>query len=250
MKLTYLLVLGPLLLAGCQSPPPGGTESPVAANTPPVLSTPTAEPPPATPSATPSGTPVPVATQPIKGKSKLEPLPGVKAPKLTKMVKAKFTTTQGDLYMEIYPEAGPNAAKQFVELIKLGFYDNTPIFRVEPGFVCQFGINSKPGKVEWKDKNFKDDPSYFHLAEGTLAFAKAGPDTNSTQVFINYGDNSGLVGQGFTAFGKVVKGYENSTKFKRVPEAGDQGALWTDTEGFIKSLPDKPDSIIKAEIIK
>ena len=244
MKFASMILISSLALMGCDQTPKGdGT--PVAMNTPGQVESappPSGEPPP--PPPMPQGAP-------IYTKGKLEPLPGVKAPKLTKVVKAKFTTTQGDLLMEIYPEAAPKAAKQFVELIKLGFYDNTPIFRVEPGFVCQFGINSKPGKVEWKDKNFKDDPSFFHLGTATLAFAKAGPDTNSTQVFINYNDNSGLVSQGgFTAFGKVVKGYENSTKFKQVPEAGDQGALWSDTEGFIKGLPNKPDQIIKAEIIK
>jgi cyclophilin family peptidyl-prolyl cis-trans isomerase len=249
MKFTHMLVAGSLLLVGCQSPPPGGGESPGASNTGAPVSVSSEAPPPVTPEATPTS--APLETQPVTGKSKLEPLPGVKAPKLTKLVKAKFKTTQGDLLIEIYPEAAPGAAERFVELIKAGFYDNTPVFRVEPGFVCQFGINSKPGQVQWKNKMFADDPSYFHLAEGTLAFAKAGPDTNSTQVFINYQDNSRLVNEGnFTAFAKVVKGYENSTKFKQVPEAGNQDALWKDTNGFVKSLANKPDTIIKAEIVK
>ncbi len=240
MKLVHLFLLSSLVLTGCQPAPPAGSESPVAVNTP-VAPPPTNEPPP----------PPMQPRDPIYTKGKLEPLPGVKAPKLTKVVKAKFTTTQGDLLMEIYPEAAPHAAKQFVELIKLGFYDNTPVFRIVPGFVCQFGINSKPGKVEWKDKNFKDDPSFFHLGTATLAFAKAGPDTNSTQVFINYGDNSQLVQQGgFTAFGKVVKGFEGTTRFKQVQEAENQEALWADTEGYLKQLPNKPDMIVKAEIIK
>lgn len=187
---------------------------------------------------------------PVNLKVKLEPLPGVKAPKLKKVVKAKFQTTQGDLLIEIYPEAGPNAAKRFIELIKAGFYNNTPIFRVEPSFVAQFGINSKPKMKEWQNKNFKDDPSYFHLSPGTIAFAKAGPDTNSTQVFINYNDNSGLVQNGgFTAFAKVVKGFEGTAKFRQVPAAGNQEALWKDTDAFIKSLPEKPDTIIKAVIL-
>lgn len=254
MKLTHLLVIGSLLLAGCQNGAPGDGKSPLATDSPlydaPATSVPSATPETPAASQTPSASATPVASQPIKGKIKLEALPGVKAPKLTKMVKAKFKTSQGDLLIEIYPEAAPGAAKRFIELIKAGFYDNTPIFRVEPGFVCQFGINSKPGMIDWKEKMFADDPSYFKLEEGTLAFAKAGPDTNSTQVFINYGDNSGLVSQGFTAFGKVIKGYEHATKFKQIPEAGDQGALWADTDGFIKSLPNKPDQIIKAEIIK
>lgn len=249
MKLIHALIISSIFWTGCQASTPGGGGSPVAVATSELTASPLAS---ATETieATPPPPPSPAETGSVDSKTKLEALPGVKAPPLNKVIKARFTTTQGNIDLEIYPEAGPNAAKQFVELIKLGFYNNTPIFRVEPGFVCQFGINSKKGMIEWKDKNFKDDPSYFRLGPGTVAFAKAGPDTNSTQVFINYNDNSGLVQQGFTAFAKVVKGYEGSVKFKQVPEAGDQGALWNDTEGFIKGLPNKPDMIIKAEILK
>lgn len=71
--------------------------------------------------------------------------------------------------MEIYPEAAPNASKRFIELIKAGYYDKTPIFRVEPAFVAQFGINSKPKMIDWKEKNFKDDPSFLpSLGPGTV----------------------------------------------------------------------------------
>lgn len=247
MKISALWLAPALtLLVGCTAP----EGSPYAQKTDIPTENVTLAPTPQEP-ATPEPHPQ-VAFQPgeVNMKVKLEPLPGVKAPKLTKVVKARFQTTQGDLLIEIYPEAAPNAAKRFIELIKLGFYDKTPIFRVEPNFVAQFGINSKKGMAEWKDKNFKDDPSFFHLGPGTLAFAKAGPDTNSTQVFINYQDNSPLVQNGnFTAFGKVVKGFPQTAKFRQVPEAGDQQALWTDTEGFIKSLTEKPDTIIKAVIL-
>lgn len=248
MKITHSLAGCALMaLVGCNAP----QGSPYSQNSPDIpTENVTLQPTPNVP-ATPMPHPQ-VAFVPgkVNMKDKLEPLPGVKAPKLKKVVKAKFQTTQGDLLMEIYPEAAPNASKRFIELIKAGYYDKTPIFRVEPAFVAQFGINSKPKMIDWKEKNFKDDPSFFHLGPGTLAFAKAGPDTNSTQVFINYNDNSPLVQQGnFTAFGKVVKGFESTAKFRQVPAAGDQQRLWMDTEGFINSLPEKPDSIIKAVIL-
>lgn len=197
---------------------------------------------------------------PVKGKT-LTPIPGVKdAPKLTKMVKVKFKTSLGDIDMEVYPEAAPNHAARFLTLVKDGFYDNTPIFRVVPGFVAQFGLNSKKGE----QGNIPDDPSYFVMEKGALAFAKSGaPDSASSQIFICYSDvTQSLVpepgGKGvgiFTAFGKITKGMEIAEKFKAVgdPQMGlDQGQLGKDTEGYLKSLPadQKPDMIVKAEIVK
>ena len=115
-------------------------------------------------------------------------------------------TTAGDILIDVYPEAAPNAAERFVELVKAGFYDNTPISRVVPGFVAQFGVNWRDPLKSWKDKEFDDDPTWFALERGTLAFAKAGANTNSTQVFINYAENNRLADPryNFTVFGKVT----------------------------------------------
>ena len=214
------------------------------------------------PSPTTTATPSPLEMPDITGPGS-EPIYTSAAPKLlpdqpkralTKIVKAKMVTDLGELLIDIYPEAAPNAAKRFQELIQAGYYDNTPIFRIVPGFVAQFGINSKPNHKLWKDKNFNDDPSLFRLEPGTLAFAKAGPNINSTQVFINYSDNSqALASQNFTTFAKVTKGYELTKKFKQVgdPSMGlSQQDLWADTDGLLKSLPEKPSMILKAEILK
>lgn len=180
------------------------------------------------------------------------------APKITKYTTVRFETSQGNIDMEIYPEAAPNAAKRFIELVKIGYYDNTPIFRVvkqpQP-FVAQFGINWRKGMVEWKDKCFDDDPTLFQLGRGTLAFAKAGPNTNSTQVFINYGDNSFLKSQCFSTFGKITKGMEIADQFKSVgsPDMGlDQGMLWMNGDAYLKSLPasQQPTMIVKAYVVE
>lgn len=180
------------------------------------------------------------------------------APALTEVVKVRFKTSAGNIEMEIYPQAAPNAAKRFVELVELGYYNDTPIFRVVKNpqpFVAQFGINWRKGMIDWRDKNFNDDPSLFHLDRGTLAFAKAGPNTNSTQVFINYGNNDFLQSQNFSTFGKVVKGIEVADQFKSVgsPDMGlDQGMLWFNGEAYLKSLPanQQPTMIKKAYVVK
>ena len=180
------------------------------------------------------------------------------APALTEVVKVRFKTSVGNIEMEIYPQAAPNAAKRFVELVKAGYYDNTPIFRVVKNprpFVAQFGINWRDGQRQWNEKRFNDDPSLFHLEAGTLAFAKAGPNTNSTQVFINYANNDFLRGQTFSTFGIITKGLEIANNFKQVgdPNMGlNQGMLSTNGDAYLKQLPanQQPTMIIKAEVIK
>lgn len=184
----------------------------------------------------------------------LEPLEGRSCPELSKVIKVSMTTDAGDLIIEVYPEAAPNAAQRFLELVGMGFFDNTPIFRVvkkpQP-FVAQFGINSKFGG--WEENNFQDDPSLFQLTRGTLAFAKAGPDTNSTQVFINYKENNRLADPSlnFSAFAKVVSGMEAADQFVSVGDEHmglDQDELWANTR-IVDSMQPKPTMIIRAKIL-
>lgn len=183
----------------------------------------------------------------------LTPLPGKNAPILTKKTTVLMTTDRGEVTIEVYPEAAPNAAARFLELVENGFYDNTPIFRVVPRFVAQFGINWREPHKEWKEKSFNDDPSLFALERGTLAFAKAGPNTNSTQVFINFTNNNRLAApeHNFTTFAKVVKGMEVVDGFPSVgdPSMGlDQGRLWSNGESYLNSLSEKP-TMIKTVVI-
>jgi cyclophilin family peptidyl-prolyl cis-trans isomerase len=187
--------------------------------------------------------------------TKLAPLPGKEGtvPALTDVTTVRFATTAGEVVIEVYPQAAPNAAKRFVELVTSGFYDETPVSRVVPGFVAQFGINWRDPHKAWDDRHFNDDPSLFALERGTLAFAKAGPNTNSTQVFINYGENSRLADPrfNFSAFGKVVGGMDVVDKFVQVgdPSGGlDQGRLWADGGAYLESLPVKPTMIEKATV--
>lgn len=187
----------------------------------------------------------------------LVPLPGMEqmAPELTSKQTVRMETSQGEVLIEVYPEAAPNAAARFVELVSSGFYDATPISRVVPGFVAQFGVNWREPHKAWKDRNFDDDPTLFALERGTLAFAKAGPNTNSTQVFINYADNSHLAAPqyNFTVFGKVIDGMEVVDGFLEVGAPGgglDQGRLWTDGDNYLQSLETQPTMIERAVVVE
>jgi homoserine O-acetyltransferase len=226
--LPFAAVFG-LVLAGCERGGEGNSGSPAASA------------PPASGAAA------------VPQQQRLTPLPGTGGVALTQVTKVRLATTAGDVVIEVYPQAAPNAAKRFVELVTSGFYDETPISRVVPGFVAQFGVNWREPHKAWDGRPFNDDPSLFVLERGTLAFAKGGPNTNSTQVFINYGDNTRLTAPelNFSAFGKVVGGMDVVDKFVRVgdPSMGlDQGRLWADGGAYLESLPVKPTMITKATV--
>ena len=197
------------------------------------------------------------AAPPPAAQTQLAPLPGKEGavPALTEVATVRFATTAGDVVIEVYPQAAPNAAQRFVELVRSGFYDDTPVSRVVPGFVAQFGVNWRAPHVAWKDRSFNDDPTLFALERGTLAFAKAGPNTNSTQVFINYRENNRLAEPqfNFTVFGKVVGGMDVVDSFEQVgdPSGGlDQQRLWGDGGTYLESLPVKPTMIETATVVE
>jgi cyclophilin family peptidyl-prolyl cis-trans isomerase len=221
-----------LLLAGCQSSEEPASDAPAASTAPPAA-----------------------GRAPATQVAQLAPLPGKEGvvPVLTDVTRVRFETTGGDVVIEVYPQAAPNAAKRFVELVTSGFYDDTPVSRVVPGFVAQFGVNWREPHKTWKDREFNDDPSLFALNRGTLAFAKAGPNTNSTQVFINYRENNRLAEPqfNFTTFGQVIEGMDVVDKFSQVgdPSGGlDQNRLWADGGAYLESLPMKPTMITKATV--
>jgi len=128
--------------------------------------------------------------------------------------KAKFTTTKGDFVVEVTRAWSPLGADRFYNLVKYHFYDGAAFFRVLPGFVAQFGLSAKPeiSRV-WASATVKDDPVTQSNLEGYLTFATAGPNTRTTQVFINLGNNQNLDGMGFSPFGKVVEGMDVVEKF-------------------------------------
>jgi len=123
--------------------------------------------------------------------------------------KAQFTTTKGDFTVEVHREWSPNGADRFYNLVKNGFYDGVVFYRVIPNFMVQFGISGTP-KIEaaWAHANLRDDPLKQGNKRGRITYAMAGPNTRTTQVFINFRDNSNLDSQGFTSFGEVTEGMD------------------------------------------
>src|SRR5258707_4754539 len=116
----------------------------------------------------------------------------------------KFTTTRGDFIVTVNRAWAPIGADRFYNLVKHHFYDSASFFRVVPGFVVQFGISAYPPvAAAWKHTDIKDDPVTQTNKRGAIVFATAGPNTRTTQVFINLKDNGRLDGMGFSPFGVV-----------------------------------------------
>ena len=119
--------------------------------------------------------------------------------------KAVFHTTKGNFTVEVTRSLAPNGADRFYNLAKSGYFTDVAFFRVIPGFMCQFGIHGDPNvSAKWRDANIPDDPVKGSNTRGTITFATAGPNTRTTQLFINFADNTPLDGQGFAPFGKVT----------------------------------------------
>jgi peptidyl-prolyl cis-trans isomerase A (cyclophilin A) len=121
--------------------------------------------------------------------------------------KVQFSTTRGDFVVTVTRAWAPLGADRFYNLVKHHFYDNASFFRVLPNFMAQFGISAYPpvNKV-WEPAVIKDDPVKQSNVRGYITFATGGPNTRTTQVFINFGDNKRLDHDGFAPFGQVTDG--------------------------------------------
>ena len=138
--------------------------------------------------------------------------PAMLKAKAPDVYEATFTTSKGDFVVQVTRSWAPNEADRFYNLVKHGYFNGVEFFRVVPGFVVQFGLTGSPAvNKAWENANIKDDPVAQTNAAGTITFAQTGsPNSRSTQVFINLGDNAGLdhSGQGFAPFGKILSGMD------------------------------------------
>jgi peptidyl-prolyl cis-trans isomerase A (cyclophilin A) len=202
-------------------------------------------------------TPAPKATPaPAKTAPKAATAPNLLNPsslnaRAPEMYQAKFTTTKGDVVIEVTRTLAPLGADRFYNLVRAGFFTNTTFFRVVPRFIVQFGISPRPDVAKaWENARFADDPVKQSNKRGTITFATAGPNTRTTQLFINYSDNAGLDGQGFAPFGTVIQGMDIVDKiYPGYGEQPDQGRLQAEGKAYTdKSFP-MLDKILSASIV-
>lgn len=183
--------------------------------------------------------------------------PSALTAKAPDVYEVKFTTTKGEFVVQVTRAWAPLGADRFYNLAANKFFDGASFFRVLPGFVVQFGLSADPqiSRV-WRDATIKDDPVKQSNRPGYITFATAGPNTRTTQVFINLGNNAQLDSMGFAPFGAVTQGIEVVKQLYSGYGEGapsgrgpDQGAVSSQGKAYLDKNFPKLDSIVTATII-
>src|SRR5215216_499928 len=125
------------------------------------------------------------------------------------MFRVGFQTNKGKFVVEAHRDWAPRGVDRFYNLVRAGFFDDSRFFRVRAGFIVQFGIPGDPVIAAiWQGQTIPDDPVVQSNGRGFVAYAMTGPNTRTTQLYINLGDNSRLDKEGFAPIGKVIEGME------------------------------------------
>ena len=189
------------------------------------------------------------------------PAPSLKDPaswteKAPATFKVRLDTTKGAVVIQVTRAWAPNGADRFYNMVKSGYLDEARFFRVVTGFMAQFGINPDPEVASrWRVAGIPDDPVTQSNKRGTVTFATSGPNSRTTQVFVNFDDNSDLDKQGFSPFGvvttgmdvmdKLYAGYGDGPPYGRGP---DQSLLQIQGNAYLDRLFPMLDGIKKATI--
>lgn len=171
---------------------------------------------------------------------------------------ARFETSKGDFDMKIERRLSPKAADRFYQLLKHDYFKNILFYRVNPGFVAQFGTSDSIASKNWNSIKIPDEEVLQGNTKGTLSFARGGVETRGTQLFINLDDNSRLDTldyngvKGFPAFGSVTEGMtvlDSLNSGYGDTTMGDYEMMFENKKEFLKKYP-KLDSIYTAYILK
>jgi peptidyl-prolyl cis-trans isomerase A (cyclophilin A) len=228
---------------------PAPTPTPIPAPT----ATPTASP---TPAAAPAPTPTPAAAPAGPGAALRDPSRATE--KAPERFRVRFETTKGPFVVEVTRAWAPRGADRFYNLVRAGYFDDVAFFRTISGFMVQFGIHGDPRvSAAWREARIPDDPVTQSNARGTVTFAMAGPDTRTTQLFINFKDNAFLDSQGFPPFGRVVEGmsvvdslYSGYGEGAPRGMGPDQGRAQQEGNAYFRSSFPKLDFVKTARLVK
>jgi peptidyl-prolyl cis-trans isomerase A (cyclophilin A) len=165
--------------------------------------------------------------------------------------RVKFATSKGDIVIEVTRAWAPRGADRFYNLVRANYFTDVAFFRVIPGFMAQFGISSKPEvAAAWVKADVTDDPVKQSNTRGKLTFATSGPNSRTTQLFINTANNANLDSQGFSPIGEVIEGMSAADMlYSGYGGNPDQGAIQTSGKAWLDRNMPKVDKILTATIV-
>jgi len=171
--------------------------------------------------------------------------------------KAKFDTSKGPFVVTVHRDWAPLGADRLFNLVKSGYFDDVRFFRVIPNFMVQFGIHGRPSVMEaWRPARIKDDPVRQSNLRGYVTFATSGPNTRTTQLFVNFRDNASLDRQGFAPVGQVTTGmdiveqiYDGYGEGAPRGKGPDQNAMQMEGNAYLAKGFPKLDYIKSASIV-
>ena len=164
----------------------------------------------------------------------------------------QFETTKGPFTIKVTRAWAPNGADHFYNLVRAGFFTAAGFFRVIPGFMVQFGISARPEVSRvLANANIQDDPVKESNKRGMVTFAQTSArNSRSTQLFVNYGDNSRLDADRFAPFGEVTKGMDVVDKiYSGYGEQPDQGAMTNQGKAYLDKNFPRLDRIVSATVV-
>ena len=139
----------------------------------------------------------------------LHPTDGFWQEQAPERFRVRFTTSEGDFVVEVHRTWAPLGVDRFYNLVRAGFFDDSRFYRVRADYIAQFGIPGHPAiSSVWRELSIQDDPVRESNTRGSFAYAMTGPDTRTTQLYINLVDNTHLDTQGFAPLGQVVEGMD------------------------------------------
>ena len=207
-----------------------------------------------------SGLHVPASCQTLDPrKVLLNPKHKVWSERAPDVFKVRFETTKGLFIVQVHRDWSPRGVDRFYNLVRTGFFDDARFFRVRPGFIAQFGIPGDPKiAAVWREQTLPDDPARQSNNRGTIAYAMTGPNTRTTQLYINVSENSRLDADGFSPIGRVVEGMDIVDQlYSGYGEdagggmrGGKQGKIFESGNTYLDREYPKLDKLVRARVVK